>query len=84
MAGFSYVSPYYSNKCCRMKLVSCAIVSLMCHFAHAAVEPSIQNYLQLAEQKKLDQHITWQRLMYADQAKKSEVTYNGYFYAQKG
>ncbi len=84
MAGFSYVSPYYSNKCCRMKLVSCAIASLMCHFAHAAVEPSIQNYLQLAEQKQLDQHITWQRLMYADQAKKSEVTYNGYFYAHDG
>ena len=67
-----------------MKLVSCAIASLMCHFSHAAVTPSIQDYLNIAEQKQLDQQTTWQRLMYADQNKQSEVVYQGYFYAKNG
>ena len=56
-----------------MKLVSCAIASLMCHFSHAAVTPSIQDYLNIAEQKQLDQPTTWQGLVYADQHKQSEI-----------
>ncbi|MCH7308641.1 DUF4105 domain-containing protein [Acinetobacter sp. NIPH 1852] len=67
-----------------MKLATFAIATLMCHFAHATVTPNIQNYLNLAEQKQLDQQITWQRLMYADQSGKSEVDYQGYFYAEQG
>ena len=67
-----------------MKLVTCAMTALMCNFTHAAIEPPIQNYLNHAEQQQLDQQVTWQRLMYADQAKKSEVVYKGYFYAEDG
>lgn len=67
-----------------MKLVTCAMTALMCNFTHAAIEPHIQNYLNHAEQQQLDQQVTWQRLMYADQAKKSEVVYKGYFYAEDG
>ncbi|NNP68752.1 DUF4105 domain-containing protein [Acinetobacter sp. Ac_5812] len=67
-----------------MKLATFALASLMCHFAHAAVESDIQIYLDLANTKQLDQHITWQRLMYVDQKQNSEVTYAGYFYAKDG
>lgn len=67
-----------------MKLITCTISTLMCHFAHASVETDIQNYLKIAEQKQLHQGITWQRLMYADQSQKSEVAYDGYFYAKDG
>ncbi|EPJ4466927.1 TPA: DUF4105 domain-containing protein, partial [Acinetobacter baumannii] len=44
----------------------------------------IQNYWSIAEQKKLDQDITWQRLMYANKNQKSEVTYAGYFLSENG
>lgn len=54
-----------------MKLVTCAMTALMCNFTHAAIEPHIQNYLNHAEQQQLDQQVTWQRLMYPDQAKKA-------------
>lgn len=67
-----------------MKLITCTITTLMCHFAHASVETNIQNYLKIAEQKQLHQDVTWQRLMYADQSQKSEVAYDGYFYAKDG
>jgi len=67
-----------------MKLITFAIASLMCHFAHASVESDLQQYLDLAQQKQLDQQITWQRLMYADQKQNSEVSYAGYFYAKDG
>lgn len=56
----------------------------MCHFAHASIETDLQQYLDLAQQKQLDQNITWQRLMYADQKQNSEVSYAGYFYAKDG
>lgn len=56
----------------------------MCHFAHASIETDLQQYLDLAQQKQLDQNITWQRLMYADQKQNSEVSYTGYFYAKDG
>ena len=45
-----------------MKLITCTITTLMCHFAHASVETDIQNYLKIAEQKQLHQDITWQRI----------------------
>ncbi len=67
-----------------MKLITFAIASLMCHFAHASIETDLQQYLDLAQQKQLDQNITWQRLMYADQKQNSEVSYAGYFYAKDG
>ncbi|EOR08715.1 Lnb N-terminal periplasmic domain-containing protein [Acinetobacter genomosp. 15BJ] len=67
-----------------MKLATFVFASLMCHFAHATVESDFQTYLDIAKQKQLDQHITWQRLMYADQKQNSEVTYAGYFYAKDG
>ncbi|EPQ6385245.1 DUF4105 domain-containing protein [Acinetobacter baumannii] len=50
----------------------------------AETNPSIQNYWSIAEQKKLDQDITWQRLMYANKNQKSEVTYAGYFLSENG
>ncbi|EXB26258.1 hypothetical protein J537_2103 [Acinetobacter baumannii 1437282] len=56
----------------------------MCHFAHASIETDLQQYLDLAQQKQLDQNITWQRLMYADQKQNSEVSYAGYFYTKDG
>lgn len=67
-----------------MKLITFAIASLMCHFAHASIETDLQQYLDLAQQKQLDQNITWQRLMYANQKQNSEVSYAGYFYAKDG
>lgn len=67
-----------------MKLITFAIASLLCHFAHATVESDVDKYLDLAQQKQLDRHITWQRLLYADQQQHSEVTYSGYFYAEDG
>lgn len=67
-----------------MKLATFVCTSLICHFAHASVESDLQKYLDLAQQKQLDQQTTWQRLMYADQKQNSEVTYAGYFYAKDG
>lgn len=67
-----------------MKLITFTIASLMSHFAHASIETDLQQYLDLAQQKQLDQNITWQRLMYADQKQNSEVSYAGYFYAKDG
>lgn len=66
-----------------MKLITCLLAVLTCHFTYAA-ESSLQNYLNLAEQKQLDQQTTWQRLLYADQTKKSEVTDQDYFYVVDG
>ncbi|WP_032866308.1 DUF4105 domain-containing protein [Acinetobacter sp. 1000160] len=67
-----------------MKLITFTIASLMCHFAHASIETDLQQYLDLAQKKQLDQNITWQRLMYADQKQNSEVSYASYFYAKDG
>ncbi|HEE5853646.1 TPA: DUF4105 domain-containing protein [Acinetobacter baumannii] len=59
--------------------------SLAVNIAYSAeTNPSIQNYWSIAEQKKLDQDITWQRLMYANKNQKSEVTYAGYFLSENG
>lgn len=67
-----------------MKLATFVFTSLICHFTYASVESNLQKYLDLAQQKQLDQKTTWQRLMYADQKQNSEVTYAGYFYATDG
>jgi len=45
---------------------------------------SIKNYVQLAEQKKLAENITWKRLLYAEDSENSEVSYSGYFLAPDG
>ncbi len=50
-----------------------------------AVAPqTIENYLNIAKEKKLDQQITWKRLLYAEDSSQSEVSYSGYFFAQDG
>ncbi|ENX34947.1 hypothetical protein F889_01587 [Acinetobacter colistiniresistens] len=67
-----------------MKLATFAFASLLSHFVHAAVESDVQTYLDLANQKQLDQQTTWLRLMYADNKQNSEVAYSGYFYAKDG
>jgi hypothetical protein len=67
-----------------MKLATFVFTSLICHFTYASVESDLQKYLDLAQQKQLDQQTTWQRLMYVDQKQNSEVTYGGYFYAKDG
>lgn len=68
-----------------MKSVVLIFASLAVNIAYSAeTNPSIQNYWSIAEQKKLDQDITWQRLMYANKNQKSEVTYAGYFLSENG
>ncbi|EOI7613593.1 DUF4105 domain-containing protein [Acinetobacter baumannii] len=68
-----------------MKSVVLIFASLTVNIAYSAeTNPSIQNYWSIAEQKKLDQDITWQRLMYANKNQKSEVTYAGYFLSENG
>ncbi|WP_323481039.1 hypothetical protein, partial [Acinetobacter baumannii] len=50
-----------------MKSVVLIFAYLAVNIAYSAeTNPSIQNYWSIAEQKKLDQDITWQRLMYAN------------------
>ncbi|EXD16297.1 DUF4105 domain-containing protein [Acinetobacter baumannii] len=68
-----------------MKSVVLIFASLAVNIAYSAeTNPSIQNYWSIAEQKKLDQDITWQRLMYANKNQKSELTYAGYFLSENG
>lgn len=67
-----------------MKFVTCIVASILCQAAYAVAPSDIQNYINLAEQKRLDQDMTWKRLMYADQSQTSEVNYDGYFYAIDG
>ncbi|MDN5513457.1 DUF4105 domain-containing protein [Acinetobacter sp.] len=43
-----------------------------------------QPYIERAIQQKLDQDITWQRLMYADKKGHSEVSYAGFFLSNDG
>lgn len=60
---------------------------------------ALENALKLAQQKQLASHITWKRLLYAEDAStkdldhknaghkntnQSEVSYSGYFFAQDG
>jgi hypothetical protein len=38
-----------------MKLATFVFTSLICHFTYASVESNLQKYLDLAQQKQLDQ-----------------------------
>lgn len=49
-----------------------------------APQNQAQFYIEKAQQHKLDQDITWQRLMYANAKGQSEVSYSGYFISQDG
>ncbi|RKG34662.1 DUF4105 domain-containing protein [Acinetobacter tianfuensis] len=44
----------------------------------------LEKYIAIAEQNKLDQDVTWQRLMYSEGKNQSEVAYSGYFFAKDG
>ncbi|WP_373683943.1 DUF4105 domain-containing protein [Acinetobacter sp. YH12073] len=44
----------------------------------------LQRYIELAQSKKLSEHISWQRLLYTDHKGQSEVAYTGYFLAENG
>ncbi|WP_180146594.1 DUF4105 domain-containing protein [Acinetobacter sp. YH12052] len=44
----------------------------------------VQRYIELAQSKKLSEHISWQRLLYTDHKGQSEVAYTGYFLAENG
>lgn len=68
-----------------MKSFVLVFASLAVNTAYSAdINTSIQKYWSIAEQKNLDQDITWQRLMYANKDQKSDVTYSGYFMAENG
>ena len=62
----------------------CSVMSAFLSFSISAQAQSIQDYLNLAEQKQLDKNITWQRLLYAENRFDSEVSSNGYFLAADG
>ncbi|MEG0483551.1 MAG: DUF4105 domain-containing protein [Acinetobacter sp.] len=63
---------------------SLSLLSTFISFSASAESLAIQDYIQLAEQKKLEQNITWKRLLYAEDSPKSEVSYSGYFLASDG
>ena len=44
----------------------------------------VTDALNLAEQKKLAQQVTWKRLLYAEDSPQSEVSYTGFFLAEQG
>lgn len=68
-----------------MKPVFLILALTVAGLSHAAdTTPDVSYYLNLAQQKKLAQDITWQRLMYANTAGHSEVSYKGYFLAPDG
>ncbi|HBG83804.1 MAG TPA: hypothetical protein DDX00_08545, partial [Acinetobacter radioresistens] len=68
-----------------MKPVFLILALTVAGLSHAAdTTPDVSYYLNLAQQKKLAQDITWQRLMYANTAGQSEVSYKGYFLAPDG
>lgn len=45
---------------------------------------SASRYILQAQQQNMAADVTWQRLMYADQKGKSEVSYDGYFFSDSG
>ena len=63
---------------------SLSLLSTFVSFSISAESLAIQDYVNLAEQKKLEQNITWKRLLYAEDSPKSEVSYSGYFLAPDG
>lgn len=59
-------------------------------YAQQVVDPNLsktvelQRYIELAQSKKLSEHISWQRLLYTDHKGQSEVAFSGYFLAENG
>ena len=62
-------------------------------YSHSSIATSIskldksvsaQRYIEKAQQQNLAQHMTWQRLMYANTQGQSDVSYTGYFISDEG
>lgn len=59
-------------------------------YAQQVVDPNLsktvelQRSIELAQSKKLSEHISWQRLLYTDHKGQSEVAFSGYFLAENG
>ena len=68
-----------------MKPIALVFALMSSPVAYSATSSqTAQPYIERAEQQKLDQDITWQRLMYANAKGQSEVNYSGYFLASEG
>ena len=68
-----------------MKPIALVFALMSSPVAYSATSSqTAQPYIERAEQQKLDQDITWQRLMYANAKGQSEVHYSGYFLAPEG
>src|SRR5690606_4565861 len=63
-------------------LLAALLSSSLC--VAASIPNVVQDYVDRADQLKLYQAETWQRLMYANKQGQSEVTYPGYFLAAQG
>ena len=67
-----------------MKPIALVFILMSSSVAYSATRSqTAQPYIEHAEQQKLDQDITWQRLMYANEKGQSEVNYSGYFLASE-
>ncbi len=73
-----------------MKKIICILALALPNLVFAAstengvVEPSIDQFIQLAQQKQLAKDITWQRLLYGNAQGQSDVQYSEYFLNQNG
>ena len=68
-----------------MKPIALVFILMSSSVAYSATSSqTAQPYIERAEQQKLDQDITWQRLMYANEKGQSEVNYSGYFLSNDG
>ncbi|NNH01036.1 DUF4105 domain-containing protein [Acinetobacter sp. ANC 5414] len=68
-----------------MKPIALVFILMFSSVAYSATRSqTAQPYIERAEQQKLDQDITWQRLMYANEKDQSEVNYSGYFLSNDG
>lgn len=68
-----------------MKLLVFAVTGLITSSIYASSDSLLlPQALQRAEQLQLAGHITWQRLMYAEQQSQSQVQYSEYFLAKNG
>lgn len=71
---------------CTFIISSAAFAQLDTVHIDSAVATSsvVKTYIDRAHAQNLAQHISWQRLMYADNKGQSEVAYRGYFLAENG
>lgn len=67
----------------KIKLYLAVISTLMSGYGFASTV-DVTDALNLAEQKKLAQQVTWKRLLYAEDSPQSEVSYTGFFLAEQG